>query len=315
MNQQNTRSCYFKCADINFEITSPYPIGENTFHPKLMEFQVPLLPSDTSSAPDNITIQHHFSIPERFTSLSNAKAVSEQTLWTVFRQNDNWIYRKFPALPVAPAHEIFMESSPDFSRHHIYCDCITEQDYENGSYASMTIFGCDQIIMSKLLSVRQGLLLHANGFVANNKGFLLTGPSTAGKTTLSGMLRENGFKIFSDDRAIVRLEHGKWYMEGSWFHGSTPVTSTERFELGGIFFLEHAKENIISPMDFSQKKLGSILQALVRPHITPKEWEAVLVTVETLGRNIPCHKLRFDLSGDIVSRISHLINQTKPQEK
>ncbi len=294
---------------MDFEVVSPYPFSNTTFHPKLMEFQVSSFHAQDNIR-DKIKIEHIFSIPDRFKHLSSDdKAVSRQTLWTVFQENDNWIYQKKPALPVSESRAAFMESSLDFSRNRIYCDCITQEEYASGAYSSMTLFGCDQIIVSKLLATRKGALLHANGFVASGKGFLLAGPSTAGKTTLSAMLRKKGFHIFSDDRAIVRFVNDQWFMEGSWFHGSTPVTSTGTWELGGIFFLEHARENIISPLDSSSKKIGAILQSLVRPHITAEEWQSILATVEKISQDIPCYQLRFDLSGAIVSRIRHLATQ------
>ncbi len=298
---------------MDFEVVSPYPFSQGTFHPKIMEFQIfpdKIQKTDCPDTiqPDKIEIEHIFSIPEGFKHLSDDKAVSRQTLWTVFQENNNWIYKKSPALPISDSSTIFMESSGDFSRNRIYFDCITEQEYKSGCYSSLSIFGCDQIIVSKLLATRKGALLHANGFVVNNQGFLLAGPSTAGKTTLSGMLREKGFQMFSDDRAIVCFENDQCTMKGSWFHGSTPVTSTGSFPLKGIFFLKHARENIILPINSGPKKIGAVLQSLVRPHITTQEWQSLLGTIEKISRYIPCYELRFDLSGAIVSLISRLAN-------
>ncbi len=274
---------------MDFEVLSQRPIRETTFHPKIMEFTIQPHEREKDPVPDTIKIEHIFSIPERFKNLSDEKALSLQGHYLIFQENETWIYKTRPASPAPESMSVFMESSRDFSRNRVYCHCITAQEYGSGAYPSMTIFGYDQIIISKLLSTRQGVLVHANGFVSDRQGFLLTGPSTAGKTTLSNMLREKGFRIFSDDRAIVRFDHDQWFMEGSWFHGSTPITSTGAFPLKGIFFLEHARENTIVPLP-----------------ITSEEWQSLLGTVEKLSQDIPCHQLRFDLSGDIVSHIIRL---------
>ncbi len=282
---------------MTFEIRSEYPITSRTFHQKIRAFEV------KAPGPDLIRIEYVFSIPETLKKMNEKHAFSKTPAWTVFKTDNAWVYKK-TAVPISQTTDAFFELSKDFRQARIYSDCISEKDFADGSYTSLTLFSCDQVLITRLLNHRHGVLLHSNAFLSGKAGYLLTGPSNAGKTTLSTMLENREHIIVSDDRTILKLHGGQVRMHGSWLHGTTPRTHRGMHTLDAMFFLEQDKKNEILPIDNVNQKIGGLLQAVVRPHSPKKEWEQLLANIEEIANNVPCYRLLFDLSGDIVDVIS-----------
>ncbi len=287
----------FEAAGMTFEVRSEYPISDATFHPDLSIFE-----TKTPGA-DHILIEHFFSIPDRLSSLDDGNALFSRPMWTIFRLNDVWVYKKNPGLPLSRKDIVYFEFDNQFTHCKVYSDFLSRKDYQRGNYISLTLFGCDQILMSRLLADRAGFVIHSNGFVQNRKGKLLAGPSGSGKTTLTGMLRQNDFQIAGDDRMIVTIEDDRAVMHGSWLHGTNSVISRGRHPLESIFFVEQAGENKIFSMEKNSEKISNILQSLVRPFIPASEWQFLLRNVEKLVRSVDCYRLLFDLSGNIIEMI------------
>ncbi|MCP4372844.1 MAG: hypothetical protein GY797_32780, partial [Deltaproteobacteria bacterium] len=171
-----------------------------------------------------------------------------------------------------------------------------------------TLFGCDQALVTNLLTHVKGLLIHANAIVHNGNGFLLAGTTGSGKSTLTQMMEKEGFQVVADDRMIIKMEtNHDAVMHGSWFHGTTPTISKGRHHLTSIFFLEQADENKIIPIEHPQEKISKLLQSVVRPHVQAKAWNNLLDTVEELILSIDCYRLKFDLSGDIILSIKKIV--------
>jgi hypothetical protein len=103
----------------------------------------------------------------------------------------------------------------------------------------------DQLLAMYLLG-RQGLLVHAAGFLVRGRAVVLPGVSGAGKTTFARLAGGRaGWEPLSDDRIIVRLpEHG----EGAFAHG-TPwpgegrVAANRGGPFGWLVFLSQGTTN------------------------------------------------------------------------
>jgi len=54
-----------------------------------------------------------------------------------------------------------------------------------------------------------------------------------------------------------------------------------------------------------------LVQAMVKPFLTPEDWEKNFSIIERLGRNIECYILQFDLSGEICKKIEKLFQESE----
>lgn len=96
-------------------------------------------------------------------------------------------------------------------------------------------------IIQKLLSHRQGFILHSSASLVNNQAYLFAGPPNAGKSTVMTMLNDT-YSSLADDSMIIKKESGVFYCY------QTPVIeknywvkkTSRRYKIGKIFFLRKA---------------------------------------------------------------------------
>ncbi|MBI9089253.1 MAG: hypothetical protein JEZ12_08555 [Desulfobacterium sp.] len=297
-------SKFYRVAGITIEVRSDYSITENTFHPKFKQFAV------DGPGDDNVMINHHFYLPDSIEERCEHE-IYNKSQWQVFKTDKAWKFKYHPVLPEDPPHSVMGIFNLSYTALDIYTDEISEEAYKNSRFNGVTLFNTDQILFAKLLCDRNGLIIHSNGFDVNGNGILLAGDSGAGKSTLSRMLKKRGFDILCDDRMFVRKLQSGFGLYGNWCHGTVPDTSSISVPLKAIFFLEQSKTNRAILMDDKKQIARKLVQSMVKPFLTPEDWEKTLTVIEHLGRTVRCYILKFDLSGEICDMIEKLFQGNK----
>lgn len=293
-----THTRFFHVAGITIQVQSDFPITSKTFHPKFNRFEAP------GPGIDNITIYHHFDMPRQFKDPGlNGDEVLKNEQFQICRSDDLWIYRYTSIRPEDFVSSAVGRMNNDYSEIHIHTPDVSPEQYGKGSFPALTLFNTDQMIFAKLLSDRNGLMIHANGFDINGNGILLAGISGSGKSTLSGMLKDRGHEILCDDRMLVRRKDGRFWIFGNWCYGSHPDVSPGAAPLKGFLFLEKSRENRISEIKDSRIIMPKLLQVLVKPLLDSAGWLKYFKTIEALIKNGRFFLVEFDLSGNIHSEI------------
>ena len=187
--------------------------------------------------------------------------------------------------------------------------------YRNGQHNALTLFNSDQVLFSKLLCDRDGLILHSNGFQWAGKGFLLAGKSGSGKSTLSGMLKQRGFNILCDDRMFLRRLKSRFQIHGSWCHGSVPDAANRSAPLDALFFLRQSRQDKIELMTDKNTISRLMVQSMVKPFLDKEDWEKTLDTLSDLIRRTRIYTLYFNLSGSICGKIKEQLGQGGPEQQ
>jgi len=296
---------YYKTAGITIKLISDFPIYEKSFHPKFKLFEV------DGPGNDNITIHHHFHLPDLSQYLdSTKKEIYRNEQWKIFQTDNYWIYNYTPVDPVNIGYPTTGIFNKDHSIIHIYSSDIDEKKYKTGCFEALTLFNSDMILFSKLLCDKKGLILHSNGFDIYGNGVLITGVSGAGKSTLSKMLKNTGFEILCDDRMFIKKKQG-FYIYGNWCHGSIPDVSSTIVPLKAILFLEKSKNNAIQEINDKHAVFQKLITSLVRPFLSGHGWSSTLKTLEEIVHSTTCYNTKFDLSGEICELIGELFNNHK----
>jgi len=293
---------YYQVAGMTIEVRSEYPISENTFHSKFRYFKA------AGPGEDHILINHHFSWPtDKIKALGNV--IYNKHQWQVFREADTWVYLYNPMIPGEPEYRTAGFFSHDHTRVDIYSDQISPEQYKNRRFESLSLLNNDQILFAKLLSNRQGLILHSNGLEIEGKGILLSGVSGSGKSTLSKMLKEKGVPMLCDDRMFIRKKKGQFHIYGNWCHGKVPDVSSLNVPLKAIFFLEKSSRNCIIKIHEKKLLVPRIIQAMVKPFLFAGEWDRSLSIIEDLIRQVGWYSLKFNLSGNITNHIFNVLKE------
>lgn len=291
---------YFKCADITIKMESDLPITEETFHPTFYLFE-------TDEPGDNvISVRLHFEIPSLLEK-DLGEIVYQGKGWEVRRKGSSWVYMNFSKEKKVKKIAIF---SKDHTRATIYSDEITRMEDEGViSFSADDVF-LSHIALAHTLSNLSGFFLHSSGIVIDGKGILFVGHSGAGKTTLRNMalLRED-IKPLCNDRHVVRKCPDGYRVYGTWANSeyyinrdNSDVQATS-VPLGAIMFLEQAKENLILPLEDRLEVTKGLLSCVIRPLESVEWWDKTLNVIGEVAREIPCYRLRFDLSGSIVDKL------------
>ncbi len=307
MNEwQKHHQRFFEVGGITILLESDLRIKDDTFEKKFSFFSVHA-PSD-----DTITISHHFGIPNIKTE-ELGKELYRKPPWAIYRYKSSYLYLGIAPNADDPSLHILAICSDNHTHTEIYSNADYEDSWCRGNLYSLTMFPTDQILIGRLLADRQGCYLHSAGAIINGAGILFVGHSESGKSTTTNILIDAAAKgnldleILCDDRNIVRLRDDSWQVYGSWSHGDVPLVSGAHAPLHRICFIEQANDNLIFLLTDRNEIIKRLLACVIRPFVTADWWLKTIDVIEKMILQVPCYIMRFDKSGDIVSKIIKLV--------
>ena len=150
----------------------------------------------------------------------------------------------------------------------------------------------DQILSWGLLARIGGALLHAAVAVKDGRGRVFTGRSGAGKSTISALLRDAGWRILNDDRVVVFRRGGEWRVAGTPWHGSGRFAEAAEVPLDGIHFLQQAPECRVESMDPAQIRLA-LLDVAAVPWFEDGWAQGMLDGLDRLAREVEISRFCF----------------------
>jgi len=239
----------------------------------------------TNSKPDIAFYTHYGYISK---SKLGEKVFDTGTTWSFYQNNEKYILK-------TSSKAIILES--DFKSGDIY---IRAQGRKRKVEYPLN-YPLGEVLMINLLAQKRGVMIHSCGVSNKGQGLLFAGTSQMGKSTMANLWKSQiandksqneGVSILSDDRIIVRKRNEQFWIYGTPWHGDAKVCLPEKAPLEKIFFLKHARKNML-------KKL-SPLEAAFRLIVCsfPTFWdkkgmEFTLEFCAELVKRIPCYQLGF----------------------
>lgn len=147
----------------------------------------------------------------------------------------------------------------------------------------------DSLVLYYLSVINKDIMIHASGVDYNGSGFLFSGVSGRGKTTMAQLWDKMGGRVIHDDRLIIRRKGEKYEIH------NTPVYSDDEPRssvLNRIYVIEHGTKN-----DSTLLK-GAQAVSLVMANCIQHNWGRhiignLLESITDLCRNVPVYKLSF----------------------
>lgn len=159
------------------------------------------------------------------------------------------------------------------------------------------------LIFIYLTLFNRGLVIHASGVRDGENGYLFSGLSGIGKSTMARVWKEKGATIINDDRLVIMPEKGVFTIHNTpmpYYH-DYPKSSY----LHGIFLLKQSKENYCLALKGASAMMRVMANCMQHFH-TPELVQQHLSIVEALTHQIPVFELGFKPDGDIVDLIRNL---------
>jgi hypothetical protein len=157
----------------------------------------------------------------------------------------------------------------------------------------------DGLILYYLTVLNRDIMIHASGVNTMGKGFIFTGISGKGKSTMAGLWKMAGAEIIHDDRLIIKKKGDSVRMY------NTPVYHEERHcesEVDGIFIIEHGNSNKIIPVT------GASAISLILANCIQHNWDhniinTLMCSVSAVAESVPVARLFFRPDSSVVNQI------------
>ena len=160
------------------------------------------------------------------------KITKSDNFWSVYKQNgDMLLITNFP------------DSSSGKKAMLKFSLALREWDLwiENaGCETDPLEYPLDGLVLYYLTSVNADIMIHASGVYYNGRGYLFSGVTGRGKTTMASLWDNIGAHVIHDDRLIIRNIDGLFRMY------NTPVYNDDvprNAPVDKIFLIEHGDEN------------------------------------------------------------------------
>jgi hypothetical protein len=151
----------------------------------------------------------------------------------------------------------------------------------------------DELIFLHRIARDGGLMLHSCGVVRDADALLFTGPSGAGKTTISRLMREHAeASVLSDDRIVLRPDGNGIRIFGTPWHGDGELSSTDSARLRAIHVIRHAPEVLAEPL-CGATAARAVLENAFLPAYDPVGAEKALGFVASLVERVRVVRLGF----------------------
>jgi hypothetical protein len=161
-------------------------------------------------------------------------------------------------------------------------------DFE-GETADPLEYPLDSLVLYYLTAISGDIMIHASGVNHSGYGYIFSGVSGRGKTTIARLWNDAGGRVIHDDRLIIRRIDGQFRMFNTpVYRNDTPSSS----KITRIYLIDHGKENLVAPVK------GAAAVSLLIANCIQHNWDTGIVarlmgSVSLMCNVIPVIKLYF----------------------
>jgi hypothetical protein len=211
--------------------------------------------------------------------------------WSIHRKGDDLFIRS-----IFPQYEISKRALLKFSLESPEWDLWIDGTQ---SYTDPMEYPLDGLILYYLTVINGDIMIHASGVNHVGKGYLFSGISGRGKSTMARLWDLSGAKVIHDDRLIIRGRKGAPMIY------NTPVYNNDlpsESPLDKIFLIDHGTSNHIIHVD------GAAAVSLVMANCIQHNWDSKIVSkllaaVSDMCTAIPVSRLLFRPDKSVVDYI------------
>ncbi len=157
----------------------------------------------------------------------------------------------------------------------------------------------DGLILYYLTVINNDIVIHASGVIYEGEGYLFTGISGKGKSTMASLWNYHGAEVIHDDRLIIRKTATGYRMF------NTPVYESDyplESPINKIFVIEHGAENRMRPLK-DASALSQVMANCIQHSWDTRIIGQLLESVSEMCRNIPACKLFFKPERSVIDYI------------
>ena len=244
--------------------------------------------SDPFDIPVNSEIVFHAPLVEE---INGEMVKNSEIFWSIFKHHsDLYIKTLFPRSD--PEKEGTLKFSLTTRKWDLYIKGA-------GKETDPLDYPLDGLILYYLTVIHGDIMIHASGVNHSGHGYLFSGVSGKGKSTIAKLWDNTGARVIHDDRLIIRNISGEYRMF------NTPVYNNDipsESPLHRIYLIEHGTENKFVPVK------GATAVSLVMANCIQHNWNHEIIArmmgiVSVMCAYVPVVKLSFKPDRSIIDFI------------
>ena len=226
-----------------------------------------------------------------FVEINGYKVNKSENFWSVYKQGgDMLLITSFPDSP--SGKKATLRFSPALREWDLW---IENADHETDPLE----YPLDGLVLYYLTAINEDIMIHASGVFYNGKGYLFSGVSGKGKTTIAMLWDNIGALVIHDDRLIIRNIGGVYRMF------NTPVYKNDvprNAPINKIFLIEHGDENNMTPAK-EASSVSQVISNCIQHNYSPDMIARFLGSVSMMCSKIPVATLSFKPDRSIIEYI------------
>jgi len=272
------------------------------------------IPFTTEAVPD-LRLHVHFQEDLPSYPLEDRLFEAQDNRWNLYRYPDGYVLETYDTAfgqknrVALMNHDwtcgrVFVRPEPTRGGKRTAAQCVTRRAWS----LPILLRQLGELLVVNLLSRNRGLLVHALGINDRGTGLLFVGRSGSGKTTLANLYQgQCGVTILSDERMIISLVGSEFVISGTPWPGGAMLASADSLPLRRIFFLEHARTNVLCP-EKPATLAGLLFQQLFLPFWDRQCLAFTLRFADELLQTVPVHRLGFVNDSTVIEFIREQVS-------
>ncbi|HEY6262493.1 MAG TPA: hypothetical protein VIW47_12920 [Nitrospiraceae bacterium] len=218
-------------------------------------------------------------------------------LWTLHAAGTGYFFESLDTMTLAPRCRALISS--DFAQLQVWI--CGQWSAARLSWNPLHIFNpLVEVCLLTMLAREGGMLLHAAGVVTEGDGWIFTGDSGTGKSTLARWFTGSGATVLNDERIILRKSKGQVRIWGTPWVGTDGVGRNQSGQLTRLHCIRHGidrhRMRPLSSLEISQR----VLRQSFFPHWDRIAVAGTLAFLNDLINQVECVDLEFVKNLDII---------------
>jgi len=170
---------------------------------------------------------------------------------------------------------------------------------EHDGDSTMTVnplpYPLDGLLLYFLFSQGGDIMIHGSGVVSGGRGWIFTGRSGSGKTTMARIFDGAGDRVIHDDRLVLRRERSGWIMH------NTPVYRNDEPRsalLEHLWIIRHGTANVSEPVSGAEA-VAMILANCIQQNWNREAAARLAAAADDLAAAVKVSRLSFVPDGTI----------------